>query len=193
MSARSSLFALSLLFATACTGAASSELFDPATEQASTEPGAGAETGNGANGGSGAAEPSSSSSSSGGPSGGGGDKDAGAPPPPPPECLDEKEPNDAFNKANTFTSCITGKVKGRDVDYVQIVAPKNAAELAIDHSESGGKVAYRVFVDGVPYPAFTNDAPDALPATPGATYTVQIQPAGGTAGDRTWKLEVSFQ
>lgn len=119
-------------------------------------------------------------------------KDAGSPPPAP-ACASESEPNDSLQAADTFKSCITGGLKGRDVDFVSTVAPATTKQVAIAHGESGGKVSYRVFVNGVPYPSFTEDPPSSLPATPNATYTFQIQPTGQSTGDRSWKLEVTFQ
>lgn len=203
MAARNSLTALALFFVTACTGAASSDLFDPATEQEPTDPAPasadpGSSSSSGSSSGGTSSSSSSTSSSSGGSSSGstssGGTKDAGAPPPPKPSCASESEPNDSFQSADAFTACIQGVLKGRDIDYVSTVAPATTKQISIVHNESGGKVAYRVLVNGVPYPSFTDEPPPSIPATPNATYTFQLQPSGqSTTGDRTWKLEVSFQ
>lgn len=197
MAVRRNLSALALLFATACTGAASSDLFDPVTDQeAPTDPPpASADPGSTSTGSSGSTSSSSSSSSSSGgstSSSGGTSKDAGTPPPAP-SCASESEPNDSIQAADTFKSCIAGGLKGREVDFVSTVAPATTKQVSIVHTESGGKVAYKVYVNGVPYPSFTDEPPASLPATPNATYTFQIQPTGQSTGDRTWKLEVSFQ
>lgn len=200
MSARRNLSVLALLFVTACTGAASSDLFEPVTDQeAPTDPSPAAADPESSSGGTSGGSTSSSSSSGGGSSSGttssgGATKDAGAPPPPPPKCASESEPNDGFQAADTFTACIEGTLKGRDIDYVSTVAPGATKKISILHNESGGKVAYRVYVNGVPYPSFTEEPPASIPATPNAKYTFQLQPSGqSTTGDRTWKLEVSFQ
>lgn len=195
--ARRILSALSLVVVTACTGAASSDLFDETAEQAPTDPApSSADPGSSSSGTSSSSSSSSSSSGGGSSSGttssGGPSKDAGSPPPAP-ACASESEPNDSLQAADTFKSCITGGLKGRDVDFVSTVAPATTKQVAIAHGESGGKVSYRVFVNGVPYPSFTEDPPSSLPATPNATYTFQIQPTGQSTGDRSWKLEVTFQ
>lgn len=200
------LSVLALLLVTACTGAASSELFDPVSDERSptepSSPGAdpGSSSSGSSSGGATSSSSSSSSSSSGGSSSGstssgGTQKDAGPPPPPPPPaCQSESEPNDSMQNADVFKSCVTGVIKGRDIDYLSTVAPATAKQIGIVHNETGGKIAYRVFVNGVPYPAFTDEPPASIPAVPNATYVFQLQPSGqSTTGDRTYELEVSFQ
>jgi hypothetical protein len=192
---RLSFIALALL--TACSGAASSDLFDPTSDPAASQPPPGEADPGSPSGGS-----TSSTSSSGAP----GTKDPGDPPPPdptdptdppdpsdPPACAVESEPNNGFASANAFDGCITGTLKPRDVDYLSTIAPAGVTSIAIKHSETGGTVAYRVFVDGVAYPVFTGEPPDSIPAKPNEKYVFQVQPAGTSTKDRTYELEVSFQ
>jgi hypothetical protein len=117
---------------------------------------------------------------------------APAPGTPKPVCVAESVDNDEFKSADAFDACITGKLTARDVDYVSIIAPATAKQVFIKHSESGGKVAYKVFVNGFTA-TFTDTPPDDLPAVPSAKYTFKVENAFGTTGDRDWKLEVSFQ
>jgi hypothetical protein len=193
-----------VLFLAACSGAKETELFGPAAQGASgttpiggsseddagsapsrsegpSDEGAG-ESGGGSGG--------SSSSSS----GGGHHDDAGAPPPPPaPACTKEVEPNNEANRATAFTSCVDGSLKKSDVDFVEIVAPPQTTKITITHEDGGGKIAYRAYINGMPFPAFTGDAPDYIPAVTGATYRFQIQPFGSSNATRTYRLTVTFE
>ena len=109
-----------------------------------------------------------------------------------PVCAAESLDNDEFRKADDFDACIAGKLIGRDVDYVSIVAPANAKQVFIKHTETGGKVAYKMFVNGFTA-SFTDTVPDEIPAVPNAKYTFKLEATGGTTGDRDWQLEVTFQ
>jgi hypothetical protein len=111
---------------------------------------------------------------------------------PKPACVAESVDNDEFKSADEFDSCISGKLIGRDVDYVSIVAPANATQVFINHTESGGKVSYKVFVNGFTA-SFTDTPPDEIPAIPNAKYTFKVETPYGSTGDRDWKLEVTFQ
>ncbi len=122
------------------------------------------------------------------------DKAAGAAAPPPPaSCTMEVEPNNEAHRATRFAACIDGSLKKSDVDFVEIVAPARTTKVSIAHEESGGKVSYRVYIDGMPLSAFTGDAPDYIPAVASATYRFQIQPSGAGGGARTYRLDVSFE
>lgn len=111
-------------------------------------------------------------------------------PTPKPTCIAESLDNDEFKNAEAFTSCISGKLSGRDVDFVSIVAPATAKKISIAHSESGN-VAYRMFVNGMPmlFPTL----PEEMSALGSAKYTFKVEPAGTSTTDREWKLEVSFE
>lgn len=177
----------------ACSGAEESDLFGadgnakgnggasgatnetPATTSDSTTPSPGSET---------PAKPNAP------PVPGGGDPGT-KPGDPTPACAAEGLANDEFKSADVFDSCIAGKLVARDVDFVTTTAPADAKQIFIKHAESGGKVAYRVFVNGFSA-SFTDNPPDSIPAVANAKYTFKVEPSG-TAGDRTWQLEVSFQ
>lgn len=192
-----------VLFLAACSGAKETELFGPAAQGASgtTPIGGSSEDDAGSapsrsegssdegSGGRGGSDGSSSSSSS-----GGGHDDAGAPPPPPaPACTKEVEPNNEANRATSFTSCIEGSLKKSDVDFVEIVAPAQTTKITIAHEDDGGKIAYRAYINGMPFPAFTGDAPDYIPAVTSATYRFQIQPFGSSSATRSYRLTVTFE
>ena len=206
MSLRGHLSVFATLFATSCSGAASTELFDlTGQDDDATEPvggsasdpfqrddaATGGPTSGSGNGG--------GSTSSGGPSDGddeddGKDKDddGDAPPPPPRGCVAESEPNDDDDEANTFTSCFAGALARSDLDYATIVAPPDAKRIEIEHTENGGRVWYRVYVDGFALPAFDEDMPAYVPAVAGATYLIQMSPARGGSANRTYELHVTF-
>jgi hypothetical protein len=187
-----STFSLALLVA--CSGASSPEI--PVTSQSSTDP-----------------EGSGSGSSSSSPSGGSGnaplaaDGGAGlAPPSPPtppaaPGCSADVEPNDTADHATVFMSCITGELaSSKDVDFFRIVAPAKVAKMVVKHTETKGKVLYRVSRDvGLPLvfsTSFTEDAP-AMQSTPGAVYVFRLSFPGGNegkgGGERPYDLQVSFE
>lgn len=109
-----------------------------------------------------------------------------------PVCTAESLDNDEFRRADEFDACIAGKLTLKDVDFVSIVAPANAKRVSIKHTEVGGKVSYRMFVNGFTM-TFTDTPPEEIPAIPNARYTFKLEPAGGTIGDRDWQLEVTFQ
>lgn len=182
-----------MVLLTACTGAAPTELFDPVTRDTGgaspiggdddpRDAGARARADGGAPA-SGAEDPA------------GGDEgrapDASAPPSPP-ACAAEIEPNDDAEDATPFTRCVRGTVRGRDVDFVEITAPADATGIEIAHSETGGKVAYRVYINGMPFPSFSGDAPDFIPAVTSATYRFEIERSGGGGATRAYELEVTF-
>lgn len=209
MSFRGHLSIFATLFVTACSGAASTELFDlTGQDDDATEPVSGSandpsQGDDAATGGpmSGSGSSSGGSSSSGGPNddegddddGKGTDDDANAPAPPPPGCVAETEPNDDNDDANAFTSCFTGALARTDLDYAKIVAPPDAKKIEIKHKEDGGRVWYRVYVDGFALPAFDEDMPGYIPVVAGATYVIQMSPAKGGSANRTYQLNVTFE
>ena len=109
-----------------------------------------------------------------------------------PVCAVEGLANDEFKTADAFDSCIAGKLIDKDVDYVSTVAPPNAKQILIEHSEKGGKVAYKVFVNGMSA-TFFDTPPADLPAIGGAKYTFKVERPWGSSGDREWELKVTFQ
>lgn len=180
-----------LVAVTACSGAEESDLFGPEPSGgASAAPGSSTDPttpepadGSGSSSPDGTDEPAPSPSDPG---------TAPAPGAPKPVCAAESLDNDELRKADEFDACIAGKLIGKEVDYVSTVAPANAKQVFIKHTESGGKVAYRMFVNGFSA-SFTDTVPDEIPAVPNAKYTFKLEPTGGTIGDRDWQLEVTFQ
>ena len=79
-----------------------------------------------------------------------------------------------------------------DLDYATFVAPPDAKKIEIKHTEDGGRVWYRVYVDGFALPAFDEDMPAYVPAVAGATYLIQMSPARGGSANRTYELHVTF-
>jgi hypothetical protein len=193
------LLACSFLLITACSGAENEDLFDPAvTDQKPVDPAA-------ATGGSSTTPPpadqgggatASGSSSTGSTPGAPGSSDPGTaggstktdPPPPAATCAKEIEPNGTLQNATSFTACISGELGSREHDFSEIVAPKTAKEIVIKHEESG-KVSYRIYVDGVSLPLYTQQLPSSMTVMPGATYAFEAIGAESA----TWKLEISFQ
>lgn len=194
-----------LLLVAACSGANETELFGPTKQGgsgatpiggSSGDDGASSSSSSGGSSSDGTSSSSSStSSSSSSSSGGDTGKDAGAAPPPPPApaCTAEIEPNNEADRATLFTSCIEGTLKKSDIDHAEIVAPAQTTKVSIAHEETGGKVSYRVFINGLPFPAFTGDAPEYIPAVTSATYRIQMQPSGTGSGTRTYRLAVTFE
>lgn len=111
---------------------------------------------------------------------------------PQPTCAVEGLANDEFKLADEFDSCIAGKLIDKDVDFVSTVAPANAKQILIEHSEKGGKVAYKVFVNGMSA-TFFDTPPADLPAIGGAKYTFKVERPFASTGDREWELKVTFQ
>jgi hypothetical protein len=109
-----------------------------------------------------------------------------------PACAAEGLDNDEFKNADEFDACIAGSLIDRDVDYVSTVAPANAKQILIEHTESGGNVAYKVYVNGFSA-SFYDEPPDDLPAIAGAKYTFKVERPYGATGDRDWQLKVTFQ
>jgi hypothetical protein len=176
---RTILLSASLAVLVACSGASSSDLFDPVgSETSGTETAPGSTTTPVGNGSTPPPPP-----------------DPGMPPAPPkPECKAEVETNDEIKHANPFDACFTGKVSGADTDYAAITAPTTATKVAIEHESAGGKVAYRIFINGVgATSAFTGDPPD-ITVIPGATYQFQMRtsPSNATT-ERTYVLRVRFE
>ena len=198
----------SLWLLTACSGATPTELFGPVgRSEGATEPvggsfgeddergSEGASSGSRATGGS--AEAGSSSSESGTSAGSeddgadDGDDDAA----PAPTCTKESEPNDEPGEATVFTSCVGGTVARDDVDHAVVVAPANAERVRIVHAESGGKVAYRVFVADIAVPSLEEDGmPAYVPFVAGARYRFEMRAAEkGGAGPRAYEVRVLFE
>lgn len=201
MEARRTVSLFALLVVAGCSGATETELFGPATQDRSTtEPtGSSGDTG-AATGESGQATPSTSSDpappTKQGDENGNAKGDSQTPPPPPPptsSCVAEIEPNDGPELANAFTSCFSGALKRGDLDYARIVAPANATTMKIEHTEDGGSVWYRIYVNGTPYPAFTGQAPSYIPAIAGARYDFEMSPSTMGGGNRSYQLNVTFE
>lgn len=201
MKTRRSATIVALLFASACSGATSTELFeDVGQESVPAAPIVGREdetsrgsSGSASSGSSSSSSPSSSSGGSGAPQPGPAE-DAGAPPPPPvPGCTAETEPNDGPAQTEWFTECFKGSVKRDDHDYASISAPVTASKVTIKHQENGGDVRYRIYINGVPYDTFEDDAPDFIPVFGGATYSFEMSADGGGGAIRTYELEVTFE
>ena len=195
---------LGLLLLTGCAGATASDLFAPVTEAPSaTEPEGDRPADEGSSGGTGTptGEPGgggSESTSSGSPLPPDPTADAGtddASTPLPSSCATESEPNDSLLGADPFDRCIRGGLPAADDDdFAKTTAPPGAVKkLVIKTEQSGGKVSYRLFVNGAPVMSFTDDPPESLPTIPGATYAFRMQPAGDAPGPRAWKLEVAFE
>lgn len=109
-----------------------------------------------------------------------------------PVCAAEGLANDEFKTADAFDACIAGKLIDKDVDYVATVAPAGAKQVFIEHTESGGRVVYKVYVNGMSA-TFFDAPPDDFPAIPGAKYTFKVEKPYGATGDRDWQLKVTFQ
>jgi hypothetical protein len=203
MKTRRSFSIVALLFASACSGATSTELFEPVSQESipaapivgrddETSSGGSTSSSGGSTGGSSSSSTSSTSSSGG--SGAPQTQDAGTPPPPPAGgCVAEAEPNDGPAQTQWFTDCFKGAVKREDIDYASISAPITAKRVEIKHQETGGDVQYRVYINGVAYDSFTDNAPDFIPVFGGATYSFEMTAAGGGGANRTYELTVSFE
>ena len=76
---------------------------------------------------------------------------------------------------------------GNDDDFASFVVPANANAIALTHSEKGGDVTYRYFLNGAP---IVGEDP-VLPPIAGATYTVRITATNG-GKHPTYELGVSF-
>jgi hypothetical protein len=202
MQSRRSLSIVALLLASACSGATSTELFDqvgsdsvPAAPIVGRDDPTEGSSSSSSSGGASSSSTSSSTSSSGssgtpqpGPS-----PDAGAPPAPP-GCVAEVEPNEGPAKTNWFTACFTGSVKRDDHDYASISAPITAKRIDIKHTESGGDVEYRIYINDVAYKTFSNEPPDFVPVFGGATYSFEMSVSGNReTANRTYQLDVSFE
>ena len=115
-----------------------------------------------------------------------------APGPTKPVCAAEGLDNDESKNADVFGSCIAGQLVDEDIDYVTTTAPAGVKQILIEHTESGGTVAYKVYVNGFSA-SFYDTPPDDLPAIPGAKYTFKAARPYGATGDRDWQLKVTFQ
>jgi hypothetical protein len=189
MSLRSArALSLAALVLVGCSGAAGSDLF--AADQTATSPTDPSPTGTGTT----TPEPTPPL-----PDGGTIDPppvvpDAGRPDvdPPTPTCTPEAEPNNDLAHATPFTASFCGKIAGsNDVDFGRFVVPQNAKSMAISHSENGGKVNYRYYLNGQ-----LLALSDSIDAIPGATYTVQIKLATGSGngnGTPSYQLDVAFK
>jgi hypothetical protein len=204
METRRSLSIVALLLASACSGATSTELFDQVGSDSvpaapivgRDDPTDGTSSSSSSSSGGTSSSSSSSSTSSSGSSGApqpGATPDAGAPPAPP-GCVAEVEPNEGPAQTNWFTACFTGSVKRDDHDYASISAPVNAKRIDIKHTESGGDVQYRIYINDVAYQTFENDPPDFIPVFGGATYSFEMSASGNReTANRTYQLDVTFQ
>lgn len=201
MDTRRSLSIFALLSASACSGATSTELFEPVSQEsipAAPIVGRDDETSSGSSSSSSSGGSSSSSSSSTSSGGSGAQAPGPAPdaggPPAPAACIVEAEPNDGPAQTNWFTECFTGSVKRDDRDFASISAPITAKRIEIKHTETGGEVEYQLYINDVAYKTFSDDAPDFIPVFGGATYSFEISRAGGRENTiRTYELRVTFE
>jgi len=117
------------------------------------------------------------------------------PDPPKPTCAAETEPNNSQGAATVFTSCVSGKLGQNDVDHVQVKVPATAKAMVIKSSETGGRIQYRLTGNGFFGVNETwTDSGDFFFNDTATTeiYTFQMRPSGGN-GERTWKIEVTFE
>jgi hypothetical protein len=113
-------------------------------------------------------------------------------PDPAPSCTHAAEPNNDLNHATVFTASLCGKIdSATDVDFGSFVVPAGKTQISIAHSEEGGKVAYRYYLQGILLPL----AGDGMIVIPGMTYSVQAKlSSASNSGDRpTYHLDVSFK
>lgn len=195
---RRSLSIVALLLASACSGAASMELFDPISQGSSpaapivgrNDDGSSSTSGASSGGPSLPTPPPPNGGSSGGSSG----ADASAPPPPPVDaCIVENEPNDGPEQTEWFTECFKGAVKKGDVDYASISAPATATKISIAHKETGGDVRYRVYVNGISMGTVSDDPGGFVPVFGGGTYSFEMTPVGTSSAARKYQLTVTFE
>lgn len=105
------------------------------------------------------------------------------------KCLPEAEPNDALEKATVFTQTLCGTLSPADpIDWVAFVAPADAKAIRVSHKESGGKVGYRVYINGALAALQSIDAIGRV--EPGATYHLQARLTGNAPA--AYELKVDF-
>lgn len=120
---------------------------------------------------------------------------APAPTPQPETCVAEKENNNTQANANEFKTCFKGQLSNNnDVDFGVFTVPAGTKSTAWTHKESGGKVAYRFQMEGLPIdvgPGIDGE----LRLTAGETYVVRVAPqnTGGGGGTKTWELNLTFK
>jgi len=107
--------------------------------------------------------------------------------------MSEKEPNDGPELTEWFTECFSGSLKRGDIDYASISAPQNAKRINIKHSETGGEVRYRLYINGLQFGSFSDEAPALIPMFAGGTYSFEMSPNGGNSGTRNYELHVTFE
>lgn len=200
MKTRRSLSIVALLFASACSGATSTELFDQVGQESipaapivgQDDPTSSGSSSSGGTSGSSSSSSSSSSSTSSS-SGASGTPQPGAPDagPPAPACVVEAEPNDGPAETNWFTSCFSGSLKRDDNDYASVNAPLAAKRVEIK-TKDAGDVRYRIYINGVAYQAGSDDMPDFVPVFGGATYSFEMSAEGG-GGAKPYELTVAFE
>ena len=84
-------------------------------------------------------------------------------------------------------------MKRDDHDYASISAPLDAKRVEIEHTETGGDVEYRMYINGVAFKSFSDDAPDFIPVFGGATYSFEMSASGKETANRTYELHVTFE
>ena len=118
--------------------------------------------------------------------------DAGpAPAPKPAGCTQVVEPNDERAQATPFTDSLCGKLdRSRDVAFGRFTAPADAKRLVVSHTEKGGRVSYRLYVNGTQLFTDLDDAP----VVPGATYEIRMTLPQGSFIDRpSYEVRVKFE
>lgn len=185
----------------ACSGAASTDFFDPVTDEASltkTDPRTdGTKT----------KSPTASTKTDdpGDSTDDGVDEEDDTPHelPSPNGCPSEVESNDDEGHATTFETCINGVVDdAADTDFLRVVAPEGASVLHVRHEQSG-KLVYRVSAEGrlpLPLPLPGDDVFSEEDATikieGGRAYLIRVNlPATwtGKKAARSYQIAVDFK
>jgi hypothetical protein len=158
--------ALAFLTVVACSGASSSELFDPAVDRSATLPAP-----DGPDRAAAEAPPPPTSPTAPSATTKPGENAKEEPPKPDPVCTAEAEPNDTRLTATAFPTSLCGKLSPEDsVDFWEWKAPANATKMRITHSESDGRVSYKVLVGELVIPI---EQLDAWPIFEGTTYLIR--------------------
>jgi hypothetical protein len=114
-------------------------------------------------------------------------------PPAPAACSQEAEPNDVTQRANSFTNAVCGQIANvADVDFVEVRAPANAQKMKITHTETGAKLAFRLFEDG-DVKTSSLPASSTVSVDGGSMYTVRISAAQASLEKATYEVRVTFE
>ncbi len=108
-----------------------------------------------------------------------------------PTCAAEAEPNDSLLSATVFETSLCGKLDPKDeVDVWKWQAPNSAARFHISHSESSGHVAYKVFVNGENY---VYSQLETVPFVANATYVFRVSLPYGSEASPTYEVDVKVE